>query len=101
MSPEAVMKHLERTTEFKCERISTQGSNLEVIPTGNVKDFLDQPLPLGVNDMQLVGKGVVRINFDPKVIGARSLIENNPKYPCSLAPPPVDSRFPLGFLNNW
>ncbi|KAE8451932.1 hypothetical protein EG329_002773 [Mollisiaceae sp. DMI_Dod_QoI] len=96
MSPEAVMKHLERTTEFKCERISTQGSNLEVIPTGNVKDFLDQPLPLGVNDMQLVGKGIVRINFDPKVIGARSLIGNNSKYPCSLAPPPVDPGLAAG-----
>lgn len=96
MSPETVMKHLERTTEFKCERMSTQGSNLEVIPTGNVKDFLDQPLPLGVNDVQLVGKGAVRINFNPKVIGARSLIENNPKYPCSLAPPPVDPGLAAG-----
>jgi Cu2+-exporting ATPase len=96
MSPEAVMKHLERTTEFKCERISTEGSNLEVIPTGNVKDFLDQPLPLGVNDMQLVGKGVVRINFDPKVIGARGLMENNPEYPCSLALPPVDPGLAAG-----
>ena len=96
MSPEAVMKHLERTTEFKCERISTQGSNLEVIPTENVKDFLDQPLPLGVGGMQLVGKGVVRINFDPKVIGARRLIEDNPKYPCSLAPPPVDPGLAVG-----
>ena len=90
MSLNTVMKQLERTTEFKCERISTQGSNLEVIPTGNVKDFLDQPVPLGVNDVQLVGKGVVRINFDPRVIGARILTQKNPKYPCSLAPPPVD-----------
>ncbi|KUJ11796.1 heavy metal translocatin [Mollisia scopiformis] len=96
MSPDAVMKHLERTTEFKCERILTQGSNLEVIPRGNVKDFLGQLLPLGVNDMQLVGKGIVRINFDPKVIGARSLIENNLEYPCSLAPPPVDPGLAAG-----
>lgn len=89
MSPESVMKHLGRTTEFKCERISTRGSNIDVVPS-NVKDFLDQPLPLGVNDIQLVGKGVVRINFDPKVIGARSLIRRNAKYACQLAPPPAD-----------
>ena len=96
MSPEAVMKHLERTTEFKCERISTQGSSLDVIPTGKVEDFLDQPLPLGVNDRQLVGKGVVRIDFDPKVVGARSLIENNPESPCSLAQPPADPGLAAG-----
>ncbi|KAL9082581.1 MAG: hypothetical protein Q9165_008854 [Trypethelium subeluteriae] len=94
MSPESVMKHLERTTEFKCERISTQGSNVEVLP-GNVKDFLDQPLPVGVNDMQLSGKNVVRINFDPNIIGARILIRNA-KYPCELASPSTDPGLAAG-----
>jgi Cd2+-exporting ATPase len=95
MSPESVMKHLKRTTEFKCERISTQGSNIDVVPS-NVNDFLDQPLPLGVNDIQLVGKGVVRINFDPKAIGARNLIKKNGKYSCQLAPPPTDPGLAAG-----
>lgn len=90
MSPESVLKHLHKTTEFKCERISTQGSVIEVIPMGNIKEFLNQPPPLGVNDIQLADKESVRINFDPKVIGARSLIENNLLCTCSLAPPPVD-----------
>lgn len=95
MSPESVMKHLERTTEFKCEQISTRGSNLDVV-LSNVKDFLDQPFRLGVNAMQLVGKSAVRINFDPKVVGARSLIKENAKYACQLAPPPADPGLAAG-----
>ena len=59
MSPEAVTKHLERTTEFKCERISTEGSNVDVLPD-NLKDFLNQSLPVGVNDMLLVDRDTVR-----------------------------------------
>lgn len=96
ISPESVMKHLERTTEFKCEQISNRGSNIEVIPSGSVKDFLDQSLSLGVNDMRLVSKDVVRINFDPKIIGVRSLIENNAKYASRLAPSPADPALAAG-----
>ncbi|KAI4255232.1 MAG: hypothetical protein LQ352_002676 [Teloschistes flavicans] len=95
MSLESVMKHLERTTEFTCERISTQGSNLDVVPC-NVNEFLDQSPTLGVKDMQLVSKGVVRINFDPRIVGARSLIEENAKNPCQLAPPPPDPGLAAG-----
>ena len=94
-SPESVMKHLERTTEFNCERISTTGSTIDVVPK-NAKEFLDQALPLGVNDMQLVSGGVVRINFDPKIIGARSLMERMAKYPCELAPPVADPGLAVG-----
>ena len=95
MSPESVMKHLERTTEFKCNRISTQGSVIDVVPD-NVRDFLDQPLPLGVNDVQLVSKGIVRINFDPRVVGVRSLFGAKAKYPCQLAAPPTDPGLAAG-----
>ncbi|KAL9586332.1 MAG: hypothetical protein Q9203_003903 [Teloschistes exilis] len=57
MSVESVMKHLERTAEFTCERISTRGSNLDVIPY-QVNEFLDQPPALGINTMQLISKSV-------------------------------------------
>lgn len=95
MSPEAVIKHMERTTEFKCELISTQGFNVDVTPD-HVSEFLEQPLPAGVNHLLLVGKDVVRINFDPKVVGARSLISKGGKYACCLAPPPIDPGLAAG-----
>ncbi|KAL8775142.1 MAG: hypothetical protein Q9194_003866 [Teloschistes cf. exilis] len=71
MSVESVMKHLERTAEFTCERISTRGSNLDVIPY-QVNEFLDQPPALGINTMQLISKSVVRINFDPTTAASMS-----------------------------
>ncbi|KAK6067929.1 P-type cation-transporting ATPase 2 [Seiridium cupressi] len=86
MSVEGIIKHLERTTEFKCERISTKGSTIEVMPTGDIRTFLDQTLPLGVNDMRLIGKEMVRINFDPRVIGARRLLETGLCQVAKLAP---------------
>lgn len=95
MSVESVIKHLERTTEFSCEQIITRGSNLDVIPY-QVNEFLDQPPALGINTMQLISKSVVRINFDPTIVGARSLIEENTKYPCQLAPPPPDPGLAAG-----
>ncbi|KAF2239025.1 putative copper-transporting ATPase [Viridothelium virens] len=95
MSPESVMKHLERTTEFKCERILTQGSYIDVIPS-NVKDFLDRSPPFGVKDMLPVGSDAVCINFDPNIIGARSLINKSGRYSCQLAPLPTDPGLAAG-----
>ncbi|KAK9772071.1 putative E1-E2 ATPase-domain-containing protein [Seiridium cardinale] len=86
MSVGGIIKHLERTTEFKCERISTKGSTIEVMPTGDIRTFLEQTLPLGVNDMRLIGKDMVRINFDPRVIGARRLLETGLCQVAKLAP---------------
>lgn len=95
MSPEILIKHLERTTEFKCELVSTQGCNIDVIPD-NLTDFLKQPLPLGVNEMLPLGKDAVRINFDPKAIGARTLVNKSGPYPCQLAPSPADPGLAAG-----
>lgn len=95
MSPGTVIKHLERITEFKCERLSTQGSNIDVVPD-NLTDFLKRPLPLGVDDMLPLGKDAVRINFDPKIIGARSLVKKSGPYPCQLAPPLTDPGLAAG-----
>ncbi|KAI0593533.1 copper-translocating P-type ATPase [Biscogniauxia sp. FL1348] len=96
MSVESIVKHLERTTEFKFERIVTKGSNIEVLPSGDIQEFLDQPLPLGVDGFQLVGKDTVRINFDPQAIGARDLIEKTLQQECKLAPPSGDAGLAVG-----
>lgn len=96
MSIESIDKHLERTTEFKCEHISTKGSTLEVLPLQNILDFVSQPVPPGVNSMTLIGKEVVRINFDPKVIGARDLLEKRLSRPSQLTPWGADPGLAVG-----
>jgi Cu2+-exporting ATPase len=53
-SVEEVIKHLERTTEFKCERIQSQGSSLDLIVPSEPSWFIDQTWPDGVIDMALM-----------------------------------------------
>ncbi|KAK7952067.1 uncharacterized protein PG986_007795 [Apiospora aurea] len=79
-------QQLERKTGFLCEEISTKGTSLDVLPTGDVKAFAQQALPLGVTAMKVADKDTVRISFDPKVVGARDLIERTFNTPLELAP---------------
>ncbi|PTB67796.1 heavy metal translocatin [Trichoderma citrinoviride] len=73
-----VIKHLERTTEFKCERISNQGSSLDiVVPAGGAAAFVNQPWPYGVTEMKVVDERTVNISYNADLIGARDLIESD------------------------
>ena len=92
-----VIKHLERTTEFKCERVLNQGSSIDVMAPEDVEKFLKLDRPLGVNEMTVVGK-IVRINFDAKVIGARDLLERGfgEETPLRLALPQADMTLEAG-----
>ncbi|KAF5677057.1 Cu2+-exporting ATPase [Fusarium denticulatum] len=95
-SVDEVIKHLERTTEFKCERLQTKGSSLDFIVNGSTAEFIGQTWPEGVLDMSLVDKETVRISFDPKIIGARDLAERPWDPPVKLAPPRGDSSLEAG-----
>ena len=76
-SVDEVMKHLERTTEFKCERITNKGANLDILaPGGDATTFVNQPWPDGVTEMRVVDKKTVNVSFDAKIIGARDLVEH-------------------------
>ncbi|SPQ19238.1 fbfdb627-da7e-413b-b718-9b474872df64 [Thermothielavioides terrestris] len=72
-----VMKHLERTTEFKCERVTNNGSNLDlVVSRGDAAAFINQPWPDGVTEVRVVDSKTVNVSFDAKIIGARDLVKN-------------------------
>lgn len=85
-SVEEIMKHLERTTEFKCERVQSHGSSLDLIVPDEPAKLISQTWPDGVIDMVPVDKQTVRVAFDPKVVGARNLIEKIGGPPIELAP---------------
>ncbi|KAH7136171.1 E1-E2 ATPase-domain-containing protein [Dendryphion nanum] len=92
-----VMKHLERTTEFKCERIVNQGSSIDLICSGNPLDIVKGDWPEGISEIkQLKDKKTVRVSFDAKIIGARDLIEKGWSNPMFLAPPQVDPTLAAG-----
>ncbi|KAH0174775.1 heavy metal translocatin, partial [Aureobasidium melanogenum] len=70
-----LIQHLERTTEFKCERIIEKGSSLDVIPSSDPTAFVNQTWPDGVLNMRIVDRKIAKITFDANVIGSRDLIE--------------------------
>ncbi len=71
-----VMKHLQRTTEFRCERIANRGANLDVLaPGGDAAAFVNKPWPDGVTEMKMMDKKTVNVNFDANIIGARDLVQ--------------------------
>ncbi|KAI2609408.1 heavy metal translocatin [Hypoxylon fragiforme] len=95
-TPEDVKKHIERTTEFKCDIMVTHGSTLDVIPVGGAKQFAQESLPLGVENVDVLDDKTARITFDPEVIGARDLIYNGFGTPPILAPLQADPALAAG-----
>ena len=85
-SVDEVMKHLERKTEFKCQRVQHQGSSLDLIVLGDPSEFISQKWPDGVSDITSVDKQTVRVAFDPKILGPRDLAEKIWGPPIELAP---------------
>ncbi|RGP81309.1 cu2+-exporting atpase [Fusarium longipes] len=95
-SVEEVVKHLERTTEFKCERVQNKGSSLDLIVPDEPLEFMGQTWPEGVIDMALVDKKTVRVAFDSKIVGARDLTEKIWGPPIKLAAPCRDPTLEIG-----
>ncbi|EHK18731.1 uncharacterized protein TRIVIDRAFT_44069 [Trichoderma virens Gv29-8] len=93
-----VTKHLERTTEFKCERITNQGSNLDIIVCdGDAAAFVNQPWPDGVTDVKVVDNKTVNVSFNAEIIGARHLIERGwGDVPIQLAASRLDPTLEAG-----
>ncbi|KAK2613022.1 hypothetical protein QQS21_000951 [Conoideocrella luteorostrata] len=83
---DSVMKHLERRTEFRCEVINNNGSTIDVVVARNASFVVNEALPEGVIDASVVDKNIVRVTFNPDIMGARDLIENHWRGFATLAP---------------
>ena len=91
-----VIKHLERTTEFKCERVTNRGSSLDLICRGDPADIVKGDWPDGVIEMKMVDKKTIRVDFDAKIVGSRDLVEKGWPYRMQLAPPRADPTLDAG-----
>ncbi|RYO78713.1 hypothetical protein DL764_010095 [Monosporascus ibericus] len=93
-----IMKHLERTTEFKCERVMNRGSNLDILaPGGDAAAFVGRPWPEGVTEVRVVDRKTVNVGFNAEVIGARDLVEHGwDDGPVRLAPLRPDPSLEAG-----
>jgi heavy metal translocating P-type ATPase len=95
-SAQEVVKHLERTTEFKCERVTNQGSTLELICDGDPAEMVKGDWPKGVTEVKAVDRNVVRVAYDANIVGARDLVQNGWPIPMPLAPPRADPTLDAG-----
>ena len=91
-----VIKHLQRTTEFKCEQVSNRGSSLELICSVDPADLIESGWPGGVLEVRRMDKETIRVDFDPKIVGARDLLEHDWSRSLRLAPPRPDSSLDAG-----
>lgn len=91
-----VIKHLERTTEFKCEKVNNQGSSIDLITPCDASEFMQRDWPHGVIEMTLVSKNIVNVAFDAKIVGARDLVEKSWEVPLALAPLRADPTLEAG-----
>ncbi|KAG8167288.1 hypothetical protein KVR01_002977 [Diaporthe batatas] len=85
-----VVKHLERTTEFKCEQVTNKGTTVDIITPSDSLIFVNESWPLGVTDATVVSQNVMNVAFDAKIVGARDLLEKGWDAPMKLAPPRGD-----------
>lgn len=91
-----VIKHLERTTEFKCERITNRGSSIDLLVTGESFKIIQGGWPEGVSAVKAVDKSTIRVDFDAKIIGARDLVEKGWPTSMKLARPITDLTLDVG-----
>lgn len=95
-SAETVIKHLERTTEFKCERVKNEGSRMDLICNSDPLHFVNGSWPDGVVDIRVVGTKVIRVDYDAERVGARDLLEKGWDEPMKLAEPTGDPTLGTG-----
>lgn len=86
---EDVMRHLERTSEFKCEVVKEEAFSFDAI-VANASSFSEKPYPSGVKDVTVLDKKTVHISYDPAVMGARRLLQEGWGAPLELGPPRQD-----------
>jgi copper chaperone CopZ len=91
-----VVKHLQRTTEFLCERIQDQGTSLDLICQSDPTATINSDWPSGVLEVTKTGKQTIRVAFDAKVIGARELLAHEWATSFLLAPPRTDPSLEAG-----
>lgn len=91
-----VVKHLHRTTEFKCEIVSNQGCSLDLICSEDPAALVNGQWPDGVVDVRRLNKQTIRVDYDAKIVGARDLMGDDWSQSLQLAPPCPDSSLEAG-----
>ncbi|MCJ1275929.1 hypothetical protein MMC21_003734 [Puttea exsequens] len=92
--PTKVISQFERETGFKCSRIIRENQSLDLLMSKSEAKQLEDRLLTGLGSITKVDKKTHSVNYDPRLIGARSLFALVPSG--SLAAPTNDSSLVSG-----
>ncbi|PSN65734.1 cation transport ATPase [Corynespora cassiicola Philippines] len=90
-----MLKGIEKATGFKCTRLSSGDQAIDVLASGSTAKVLAELTTPGVTSVAILDKKIVRISYNPLVIGGRDLLESI-EPPVTLAPPEADSSMSAG-----
>lgn len=88
-SAEQVRDRLEKETGFSFDHVTAGNGELETIEVlvgGDAKAFLARDMPPGIVSTSVVDKETVALQYDPRVVGARDLVNHGFSSPLQLAP---------------
>lgn len=82
-----IIKTVEKTTGFTCQRMNNEGHEIDVIINGDARAFVERKYLDGVTQMIAIDRHTVRITYDARIIGARALLEKYGDIPLKLCEP--------------
>lgn len=95
-TPDEVIRSVERATGFRCTRLSNDDETVDLLASGtSAKALADVAIP-GVTQAAILNKKVVRMTYDPAIIGARTLVDKVGALSSGLAPPRDDPNVSSG-----
>ncbi|OMP84436.1 P-type cation-transporting ATPase [Diplodia seriata] len=89
LSADQIQARLEKETGFNFDKVANDDKELETIEVlagGDAKAFIARDMPDGVVNASVVDKNTVSLQYDPKVLGARDLMDHSFSAPLQLAP---------------
>ncbi|KAF2717186.1 heavy metal translocatin [Polychaeton citri CBS 116435] len=89
---DGILSQVEKETGFTCTRVQRGYQHLDILLPGIDALSFESSLPYGVNDFTRTDKKTYRITYDPRIVGARSLLGPG----AELAPPGVDFNITEG-----
>ncbi|RDW65043.1 hypothetical protein BP6252_10694 [Coleophoma cylindrospora] len=95
ISVNGAVTRLQKATGFECQRLSTDGHELEILLPDAPETVL-QHLPQGVLSIDPTTYATLKITYDPQLIGARDIVESAFDQQLELAPYRPDPSISAG-----
>lgn len=90
VSPDQVIHAAERATGFRCTKLSSDDQSIDLLADRHAARALAEVATPGVTRTAILSKHVVRVSYDPTVVGARTLMQSIGTLSRGLAPPCSD-----------